>query len=338
MRALKTLLIIVLTLTGIIALLIALGPQQGVVERSLTVAASPQQLLARARTTAQLDAWAPWRFFDPTLRIVALDTTADGSERSQLSGRRLGSTIRSLTTAADGGPIVISETEQGLFGTQVKHELRIEAAPEGSTVKWTSSAVHDGIDRLRALLMPAEHFWGAAVDSALGHLSVLLQDSLPLVPDEVHTADLGVAVPATVLVGKRLWVQRSRLEEFKGFAGERTAGILSAAGIPITGPLWAVQFGADGNGQRLDMFWGYPVDAPNDLRVAGRDVWVMPADTVEVITVEGAVGAIQAKWQELKAERPDLAWPRVMEYSEGADRTSDTSAWRTRLFVPLERP
>jgi hypothetical protein len=139
MRAVKTLLVVLLALAVLLAIAGFFLPTQWRVERSIAIRASPDAIFPLISNLKAWEGWSPWnRDMDPTLQISYEGPASGVGAISRWTGEKIGRGRLEVTASDPARGIVYDlSMEGGAFRAQ--GSIMLEAQTGGTKVTWAGS-------------------------------------------------------------------------------------------------------------------------------------------------------------------------------------------------------
>ncbi len=345
MRALKTLLILLLALLGLFILLGLMGPGQVRVERSVLVPAPTAVVFDRVGTLAGLRSWGPWQDLDkdPIQGIQGVDG-AVGSVWSW-SGDTLGDGRQEVLSVKAGKEFRTRITFSRPRRSSYESIYAVEARGDSTRVLWTITGENDFTGRLVGVFVDVERMVGPDMDRGLVRLSQLaVQDvadrkaaEQAWIVDGFHISEQNR--PAQSYFGERRLVPWAGIQPFLDGAFARYGAKLRGYGIAPVGPPTGLYYGWNEDLQQADMMAAWPVPAEARERLAGNELVEVPAGAAYVIDHRGAytntARAHRAMDRKLRNDRKAMPDVVLEEYVTDPRTEADTSRWQTRVIYPV---
>ncbi|MEZ4740463.1 MAG: SRPBCC family protein [Flavobacteriales bacterium] len=283
MRVLKTILIILLALGGIVLLLGLIGPPNYRVERSTTIAAPVDVVFDQVSHLSNMREWGPWQAMDKD-QVQSLEGT-DGTVGAvwKWEGDTVGVGQQEITALDENKSVRTKLT----FVMPVVGEMvstgTFDLVPLGDSTKviWGMEGENGFLGKLMSKFSDRDAMLGPMFDSGLANLKSIAEAQAQAVATKNEYGGYEIATvewPETVYIGKRN--KKLKWSEFESFYGASFGGAASAIGkakLEITGSPSGVYFAWNETDQTADVLAGMPVKAASNMNIPGFETHVIPA-------------------------------------------------------------
>ena len=341
MRALKTILIILGAVLGIVLLLGLFADKQFRVERSTVIGAPPAAVYANVSTLANMDKWGPWKEMEHNM-TAQLSGAADG---------QVGALSHWKSDESEGE----QELSELVPNEKVRTKLRfispweanneatfdITAVGDSAKVTWGIQGENNFIMRVMSVFMNMDKEIGPMFEKGLSNLKGLTEKE--------HTAAMEAAKaapafdittidrPAMLYIGKREVVKWADMKDYFGKNFGEGMSAAGKAGVEPAGPPSGVYFEWNEKDMTADMIAGIPVAADAKAKLKGVDLYEAPASKALVIDHYGGYNGIgkahEAMDVYLKANTGVVHHTNVIEeYITDPGSEPDSTKWLTKVI------
>lgn len=345
MRALKTLLIIVLALAVILIILAYTGPKTTVVKRSVVIEAPPATVYPMIASLRTMHEWSPWVEMDRDQQNEWSGT--DGAVGSIQTWKG--------DTVGVGSQEVIALEQDRKVTTELKfHEpweststVDLELTPEGGNtrVDWIMTQENEGLNRLMAVFMDMDKMIGPDFERGLARLKAKAEAAQHTATAELNAkTHRGYVIetierPTTTYIGKRAKVKFADMEKFFGTNFPAAYGAAAANGIQPAGHPTSIFFEWDEKNMTTDVMAAIPVQAAENVSVKGFETYTVPASKMLHIPYYGAYdkseNAHYAMDEMIKANQLTHYGNVLEEYVTDPATEPDTAKWLTNIYYMI---
>lgn len=343
MRALKTLLIIVIALAALLGLLVLLGPAETHMVRTTTIAAPANVVYSHMNDMHRIDTWSPWRDQDSTV-VITFDGPEGVGSKSSWEGKMLGKGSQTVTSLDPDKKVGVGLEFVEPFEATATADLVLEPSGDSTRVDWHYDAKNNWLARLFGLFMDTEKMMGPIFDQGLAKLKTMSEaDAQALSSAQGNYGGFAITTverPEMVYVGKRDIVKWDKISDYymKNFPAAGKA--LGTAGIEMAGAPSGLFFKWDTENKQTDMMAAMPVKAGADTQVAGWTVYSIPAGKALTIAHYGDYAktekAHMAIEEMLKAKNLQVNDVVIEEYVTDPMVEKDTTKWLTNIYYMLK--
>ncbi|MBX2979229.1 MAG: SRPBCC family protein [Flavobacteriales bacterium] len=342
MRSLKIFLIILLTMVGLVMLLGVAGPEHYRYERSIALSASPEVVYPYLSSLSAMDAWSPWNDLDPAMKkSYEGQDGAVGSIQRWEGNELVGKGEMRLDSLAPGHLVKL---ELKFFAPRTSRSdvlLELREDGTGSTVTWAMVGSNDFLRKVVGNFMDMDALIGADLERGLELLKELVEVEQLMQQKELAARTFGSYVverterSAAVFVGKRAKVKFKDLDSFIASSMTMVQDALVDTRTKVIGTASNVYFMWDERTSTTELLVGFPIDASDDLKLEGLDLFTVPEGMILQVEHGGDIARIEeaheALEQAMKARDLKEVGQRIEEYAVGPGSESDTSKWVTRV-------
>jgi len=339
MRALKTILIILLALAALVVVLGLMGPKDFRVERSAVVNAPASAVYANVSSLAAMEKWGPWKEMEHNMK----------QEMSGSPDGQVGAISHWKSDESEGE----QELKELTPNTSVRTELRflspwsatntgiyaIEDLGDSAKVSWGIEGKNDFMGRVMGVFMNMDEMVGPMFEKGLSNLkNVTETEAAALRAEQAKVVDgFEVSIadrPAMAYYGTRKTVKWSELEAFFGKNFGAAFGAAKAAGIEPGIPSGVI-FEWNEKDQTADLLAGVPVPADTKAKLKGMTWYETPASKTYTInyygSYEGTGKAHEAMEKKMKADGVEMNVNVIEEYVTDPSTEPDTTKWLTKV-------
>ena len=339
MRALKTILIIVLAVVGLYLLFCLIADKKAHAEKSIVINASPEVVYEEARFLKNMNDYGVWYKRDTAAKYemtgtdgtVGAKQTWDGKVNKQGSFTITGlDPNKSMTSDLAFGDFMVSQVV-----------MSFEPKDGGTNVNWTLDGEVPFMGRGMMMLMSMGDQTGNDFEAGLENLKAICEGKQAAAKAEqeemlkafnITTADR----PATLYVGTRALVKWADMHGFfaKNLPAAFTA--LGKAQVVPAGPPVGVYFTWDTLKKETDMLAGVAIAADAKGKVQGMTEYETPASkacqTVYTGPYSGMGKAHDAMAVKMKMDHVAMNQNVIEEYVSDPGKEADSTKWVTNII------
>lgn len=334
MRALKVVLIILLSLVGIWLLASLFGPKASHVEASTVIKAPPEAIYDYARYLKNMDEWGVWAKRDRDAKYELTGVDGEVGAKSSWDGDTVQQGSQTIT-GLDANKSIKTDLA---FGDIMVSQVSIDLLPvaEGTEVKWSLHGELPFWMRAMAMVMGMDESVRKDFETGLANLKSIMEDKTAEAAKAPTYEIMTVDRPAMLYVGKREVVKWADMKDFFGkHFGEGMAAV-GKAGVSPAGPPSGVYFEWNTADQTADMIAGIPVAIDDKAKLKGLDVYEAPASKALLIDYMGGYESMIAPHEAmdayLKANNIEHHTNVVEEYVTGPGSEPDSTKWLTKIY------
>ncbi len=347
MRALKTLLIILLAVAALAGILGMFGPKASHVERKTMIAAPSNVVWDHVSSLRDIDKWSPYHDMDQTTTVTFEGTDGEVGSKSIWDGKESGKGEQEITEVTPGKHLGM--------GLRISTPIPIEAAAafdvvpmgDSTSVTWTYDRKNNFFGRIEAVFKDPDITLGPIYSSGLANLKRVCEVDGAKRSKElkartfrgfvVNTVDL----PAKTYVGKRSMVKWDNISAYYGnvFPGA-TQAILKAQ-LKMGGHPSGLFYKWDASAKQTDLLAGIPITSISDtVKVEGFSTVTITAGKALTIAYHGAYekteNAHGAMEDMMKANHMELRDAVIEEFVTDPTQEPDTAKWLTNIYYPIK--
>lgn len=346
MRALKTILIILLSLAALVVVLGLVGPKHSRISRSTMIAAPPGLVWEHMSTLAKQNEWSPFLAMDPGAKVTYEGTDGEVGAKSAWQGEQTGTGEQVITRVEPGKQMDVDLHFIAPFEGQAKGSMVLDAASDSTRVTWSYDGENNFIARIMCVFKDMDAMMGPVFASGLDQLKKMCEaDAAEQANAAKAKTFRGYTVetvdrPAVSYLGKRQKVKWEKLSEFFGSTFPMVAQAASKAGLTLSGAPTGLYFDWDTTAKQADVFAGIPVQAAPGTSVAGLQVQDVPAGKAVMVAYTGAYeksGEANGACEDMmKANGLELNGAVIEEYITDPGQEPDTAKWLMNIYYPLK--
>ena len=345
MRALKTILIILVAL-GVLVLVLALaGPGAYRVERSTTIVAPSGDVYPHVSHLARMKDWGPWQEMDPEQVQTLTGTDGMVGATWYWEGKVVGKGSQTITELEQDRSVRSDLHFVEPMEYHAKVDLGLEDMGDSTRVTWVMHGENGFMGRIMGMFMDMDKMIGPDLEVGLANLKSLVEREHAQARAELaartfngHVVEI-VERPAMTYVGKRARVRFADLPGFYASAIPAAFQAVAASGLAVEGPPSGVYIVWDEKGRATELLAGVPLTEEWGGR-PGVDVVRIPASRALRIVYKGGyddiASAHAAMEAMMKAKGLVHDGPVIEEYVTGPPSEPDTAKWATHVYYPIE--
>lgn len=346
MRALKTLLIILLTVAVIFLILGLMGPKRSMVQRTTVIAAPPALVWDHVNTLKKQNDWSPFLAMDPGMQVTYEGADGEIGSKSSWIGEQTGTGEQTITVVDPGRNIEVDLHLIKPFEGVAQGRIAVEPLQDSTKVTWTYVGENGFISRAIGVFKDMDAMMGPVFADGLAKLKARAEaQATGLAAERKARTFLGYTIetvdrPAMTYLGKRQTLKWEQLDIFFNSTFPAVAQAAAKTGIAITGHPSALVFQWDTVAHRADLFAGIPVKADTATLMDGFLLQTVAAGRALMVPYYGnydqsekahdAVGAM------MKANGLELRDAVIEEYVTDPTAEPDTARWLTNIYYPIK--
>lgn len=340
MRALKTILIIVGAVVGILVILGLFKEPKFRLERSTVIHAPAAAVYANVSTLANMDKWGPWKEEEPDM-VVNLSGSPDG---------QVGAVSHWKSSKSEGEQELAELVPSEKVRTKLRFMSPWEANNEGTfdlsamgdstKITWGLQGENGLMMRVMSVFMDMDAAVGPMFEKGLSNLKSLTEKeyaaAMAAAKIEPTYAIAVTEWPSKLYVGKREVVKWADMKEF--FSKNLGANMAAAgkAGVQPAGAPSGVYFEWNEKDMTADMIAGIPVPAEAKAKLKGLDLYETPASKALTTDYYGGYGGLEkphmAMDAYMKANNLTMNANVIEEYLTDPGHEPDSTKWLTRII------
>lgn len=346
MRALKTLLIILLAVVLLAVILGLVGPKHSHLERDVVIAAPTALVWDHVNTLKKQNDWSPFLAMDPGMKVSYEGTDGEVGSKSSWTGEKSGKGEQVIAMVDPGKQLGVDLHFIEPFKSEAKGNISLTPAGDSTKVSWSFDSDNGFVSRIFYVFKDMDAMLGPMFADGLAQLQKLCEDDAAKQAEELkgHTFR-GFTIetvdrPATTYLGKRQVVKWDKLAAYFGSTFGTASQAASKAGMKLAGAPSGLFFQWDTLAQSADVFAGIPVQAGADAKVEGLQMVEVPAGKALMIAYhgnyDGTEKAHYAMDDMMKANGLELRDAVIEEYVTDPMQEPDTAKWLTNIYYPIK--
>lgn len=165
----KILLVVLVVIVGVIGMALT-RPDSFVVERSATMAATPEKVFERINSLKAFNRWSPWVRREPTVKLSYSGPEAGVGAAFTWAGKESGSGGMTITESTPGTRVVMKLNFVQPFESENRVEFGIVPDAGGTRVSWKMSGPMPFISKLMTLFADMDGMVGPDFEQGLANL------------------------------------------------------------------------------------------------------------------------------------------------------------------------
>lgn len=346
MRALKTLLIIVLAVVVLALVLGLLGPKHSHLESKTVIAAPASVVWDHVKTLKAENEWSPFLAMEPSAKVIFEGTDGEVGSKSSWAGEKMGKGEQVVNAVDPGKHIGVDLHFIEPFEGKAKGAINLVPKGDSTEVTWSFDSENGFISRIIHVFKDMDAMMGPVFASGLESLKKLCEaDVAKQAADLKARTFRGYTIetvdrPAVTYLGKRQKVKWAKLSEFFGQTFPMVAQAAGKAGIKMNGAPSGLYFEWDTAGMQTDVFAGIPIEVAPGTKVDGLALQEVPAGKALKVVYLGAYDksgdAHEAAHDMIKANGLEMNGPAIDEYVTDPGQEPDTAKWVTNIYYPIK--
>lgn len=346
MRALKTLLIILLAVVVLAVILGLVGPKHSHLERDVVIAAPPAVVWDHVNTLKKQNEWSPFLAMDPGMKVSYDGADGAVGSKSSWAGGRSGKGEQVITMVDTGKQLAVDLHFTEPFESEANGNISLTPAGDSTKVTWSFDSENGFVSRIFYVFKDMDAMLGPVFAGGLAQLKQLCEADAAKVAEElkgrtfrgftIETVDR----PATTYLGKRQVVKWDKLGAYFGSTFGMASQAAATAGLKLAGAPSGLFFQWDTLAGSADVFAGMPVQAGSDAKVDGLQMVEVPAGKALMIAYrgnyDGTEKAHYAMDDMMKANGLELRDAVIEEYVTDPMQEPDTAKWLTNIYYPIK--
>ncbi|MFZ1617639.1 MAG: SRPBCC family protein [Flavobacteriales bacterium] len=347
MRALKTLLIILLAVVALAAVLGLTGPKRSEVSRSAMVNAPSDVVYNHANSLQHIAAWSSWGKKDPAMKLTYSGPDgAVGQSGTWEGNSKVGIGSQEIIALEPDRRVELALHIKQPFEAEASADLVLEPIGDSTKVTWTYSAVNNFMNRIYLAFNDMDKMIGPDVEEGISQLKSQAEEDARTKEAEARAKTYRgftitpVERQETVYAGHRTNVKWGDLDNFLAKELSIVTKAAAKSEVGITGAPTALVYKWDEGGKQVDLFGGLPIDASKGSAIKGCDLVTIPGGKAWMIAYHGDPAgteeAHKAMDQMLKDKGLELRSPVIEEYMFANTQEPDTGKWITNIYYPVK--
>ncbi|MEO7080711.1 MAG: GyrI-like domain-containing protein [Flavobacteriales bacterium] len=347
MRALKTLLIILVAVIALGAILGLIGPKRSIITRSVMIHASAPMVYAHASSLQRMEEWNPWNRKDANIKLTYSGEIGEVGQSGTWAGNEVvGNGKQAITAMVPDKQVDVQVTF--MAPTEQIADLGLELMPmtDSTYATWTFVRENDFFKRIYLVFNDIDTLIGPDLQEGLRRLRSLAElDAIKLAEEDKAKTYRGFRIetvdrPEVTYAGKRDLVKGNGLGAYFSKVFPQSTQAIEKADVEIAGGLTALYYKRDSVTHKTDVFAGAPIAANPDVKVPGCEIVTVPAGKALMIAYKGSPErseeAHEAIYDMMKAKGLKLRSAIVEEFVTGPSQEPDTAKWVTNIYYPVE--
>lgn len=347
MRALKTLLIILIAVVALAAVLGLVGPKRSTVYRTVVIHAPDSMVYAHANSLQRMQEWSPWNRKDTNMEVIYSGEVGEVGQSSTWNGNAaVGKGKQEITALVPNKTVGLRIDLMEPVAVEATADLDLGAMGDSTRATWTYSGKNGFFNRIYFIFNDVEKMIGPDFQEGLLQLKRLSEtDAVNLAAADAAKTYRGYRIesvdrPEVTYAGKRDLVKWGKLDEFLKKVFPQSKQFVEKAGVAVAGPNTGFYYKWDTVSRQADVFAGVPIKAPSDVKVPGCEIVTVPAGKALMIAYtgrpEGTGSAHEAMDDMMAAKGLRLRSAVEEEYMTDPVQEPDTSKWVTNIYYPVE--
>lgn len=341
MRALKTLLIILFALLGLMVILGLMGPSTTVVTRSAVIQAPAEVIFPYVSNLRTMHEWSPWKDMDRDQKTTWEGEDGTVGSIQKWEGDTVGKGSQRIT-ALDPNRSVRSELKfMEPWEATSEVGIDLEPADGGTKVSWTMTQQNGFMAKVMSVFMDMDKMVGPDFEKGLAKLKVMAEAEESRLEEIRSRTFLGYEIstvdrPEMKYVGKRSTIKFDQMDRFFESTYNLSAAQLAAGQVEIVGAPSALYYDWNESTRTTDMMPAFPVNPGQELKLRGLDVVTVPGGnmlhTAHRGSPDGSAEAHKAMDAYLSAKGLQQYGQVIEEYITGPPQEPDTAKWVTHIY------
>ncbi|MFT3885577.1 MAG: SRPBCC family protein [Flavobacteriales bacterium] len=340
MRALKTILIILLGLAALFVVLGSMGPKTVSIQRSTTIGAPASLVYPRIASLRRMYEWSPWKDMEKSQRTSFSGTDGQVGSLQVWEGDTVGKgSMEVVELDPDkhvGNKLKFIEP----WESESKVDLDLTTVGDSTKVTWKMTSENGLMGRVMSVFMNMDKMIGPDLEKGLAKLKAMSEQEQAEVAAAqaklVNGFDIATLDrPAQLYAGVRKRIKWSEMKDFfaKNFAS--TYGEVGKAGV-IPDVATGVYFEWDEQDQMADVMAAVAVPAEAKDKLKGVKTYETPASKAyEIVYTGGYAGSVkahEAMAQKMQADGVQMNANVIEEYVTGPGKEPDSTKWVTNII------
>ena len=345
MRALKTILIILLALAGLFIILGLMGPKTFRVERSAVIHAPTEVVFNRVGKLAEMKTWGPWQEMDKD-QVQSIEGT-DGTVGAvwKWEGDTVGKGMQEIVAIEANKSVRTKLTFLEPMEAVNEGTYDLEAMGDSTRITWGLQGENGFVGRVMGVFMDMDKMIGPDFEKGLSNLKGLAETDAKAIAEQkarmVDGFEVNVAERPTMwYLGERKRVKWSNMEAFFSSTFGKAMGLMQGAGVEPAGAPSGLFYEWNEAKQEADMLAGIPVSSSTKDKLKGMTLVEVPAGKAYTIDHYGPYAntekAHMAIDKKIKADGATMGDVVLEEYITDPGTEPDTAKWLTRVVYTIK--
>lgn len=347
MRALKTLLIILLAVVALAAVLGLVGPKHSTVSRTVVIHAATPMVYAHASSLQRMQEWSPWSRKDTDMEVHYSSEVGEVGQTSSWSGNAaVGKGKQEITALVPDKAVDLKITFIEPFAGEATANLDLGPMGDSTKATWTYSGKNGFFNRIYLMFNDVDKMIGPDFQNGLLQLKMLSEtDAVNMAAADAAKTYRGFRIetvdrPEMTYAGKRDLVKWEKLGAYFEKVFPQSKQAVEKVKVEVAGAPCALIYKWDTVSQQADVYAGLPIKAASDVKVPGCEIVTVPAGEALMIgytgPLDGTGKAHEAMEDMMAAKGLHLRSAPVEEYITDPAQEPDTSKWVTNIYYPVE--
>ncbi|MFZ1686569.1 MAG: SRPBCC family protein, partial [Flavobacteriales bacterium] len=338
MKAIKTILIIVVALLAICGIMYAMGDSTFRVERSVTIKAPVETVYAHVSTLAAMDKWSPWNEYDPNMKKSMEGTDGAIGAKAKWEGNSdVGTGSQEIVALDPNKKVSLQLNFMEPMESTSNVDLELTTMGDSTKVTWAMHGNNEGIGRVMSMFFNMDKMIGPDFEKGLGYLKKQAEESAAAMAKapakiEVSSGDRPAAMYVGIKSDPKLPI--ADLEAFYMTNSPKLFEALGKAGVKPAGPMCGLYYDWDMEHNTTSLMICVPVTEKvkvpglvNDEIAAGKAYW-----TTMLGGYSGSYAAHTAVDEKLTAEGMEISGAVLEEYVVGQGTETDSTKFVTNII------
>lgn len=344
MKAIKTIVIILLVIIGVVFVLGLLGEKTYRYERSVTINAKPEVIWDHVNSLAAMDKWSPWNEKDTAMKkSMTGEDGKPGAVAKWEGNNKVGKGEHRLDSLIPNRGVRSHLTMKSFFG-DMESDVDIDLIPEGNgtQVKWAMHGENGVMGKVMGMFMDMDAMIGPDFEKGLGYLKKNVEEGEAKKLEEMKAMaakyDIKTSDRASMnYVGVRKRVKWADMQQFFGESFGATMAAMGKAKVKPAGPPTGVYFEWDEVNKEADLIAGFPIAEADKGKVTeGVIEYATPAGKAYTVVYMGGYEKMEdTHWgiaSKLELDGMEMNENVVEEYITDPMSEPDTAKWHTNII------
>lgn len=342
MRAIKTILIILGALVGLLLILGLMGSKTYHYERSATIAAPADAVFPYVGTLAGMDKWSPWNDLDPAMKKSIEGTDgATGAVAKWEGNKDVGKGEQRIDSVMPGKGIRTHLTFLEPWQQESEAGIDLATAGDSTKVTWFLEGENGFMARVMGVFMDMDAMIGKDFEKGLGRLRSMVEEenAKKLAEQKALLARYAIGTanrPAMTYVGVRETVKWDDFKAFFTRAFQGTGAAMGKARVKPIGPPTAVYFKWDEENHQAELLAGFPIADGDKGKVKDVVEYTSLASEAYSIDYRGGYMSMEpahmALSTKIEMDGKELNETVIEEYITDPGNEPDSTKWQTNII------
>ena len=343
MKAIKTILIVVVALLGIGGVMYAMADDTYRMERSIVIHAPVEAVYAHANSLAAMDKWSPWNELDTTMKKSMEGTDGTIGAKAMWEGNsEVGKGSQEIVALEVNKRVGLDLVIEGFMGGKSKVDLELTSLGDSTKALWVMHGDNEGLGRVMSVLFNMDKFVGPHFEKGLGYLKGQVEkahgEAMANAPAAIEV--MSGERPATVYAGIKSdpKLPHADLEKFYMENTPKVYEALGKAGVTPAGPLCGLYYDWDMENKTASLMVCVPV--ADKTKINGLETDEVSAGKAYWTTMRGgysgSFAAHTAVDEKLTSDGMVIAGSVLEEYVVGQGTETDSTKWVTNIVYMVK--